>query len=319
MNKIMNMKPLGDSGIQVSAVGVGCMNFGLMCDQETTNAIVDAALDVGVNFFDTADIYGGTHGKSEAMLGQALGARRANIVLATKFGAKRVGGGGAAEQGGSRDYIMQAIERSLGLLGTDYIDLYQHHFPDNGTPQEETLRALEDLVQQGKVRHIGCSNYSGAQLKEAGEIADRHGLTGYVTAQNRYSLLFRGIETDLVPAANAQKVSVLPYFPLESGLLTGKYRRDQKPPQDTRFGKWGGGGIFATDERYAIVDRLAAYGEQIDRSVLDIAIGWLAAQPFVASVIAGVTRPEQIRQNVQAASWKLSTEDLREISRIAPV
>jgi len=313
----MEKKTLGNSDIHVSAIGMGCMNFGLMCDQDTTNDIVDAALDAGVNFFDTADIYGGTHGKSEALLGQAIGARRPTVVLATKFGAKRGGGGGAAEHGGSRDYIMQAIERSLELLGTDYIDLYQHHFPDNGTPQEETLRALDDLVQQGKVRQIGCSNYSGAQLSEAGEITSSQKLTGYATAQNRYSLLHRDIEPDLLPAARQQGVSILPYFPLESGLLTGKYRRGEKPPQDSRFGKWGGGGIFATDERYAIVDKLAAYGEQINRSVLDIAIGWLAAQPFVASVIAGVTRPEQIRQNVEAANWKPSAENLTEIARIA--
>ena len=315
----MEKKILGNSDIHVSAIGVGCMNFGLMCDQDTTNDIVAAALDAGVNFFDTADIYGGTHGKSEAMLGQAIGARRPDIVIATKFGAKRGGGGGAAERGGSRDYIMQAIESSLDLLGTDYIDLYQHHFPDNETPQEETLRALNELVQQGKVRQIGCSNYSGTQLSEACELSKDLQLTGYATAQNRYSLLFRNIEADLVPVASQQGIGVLPYFPLESGLLTGKYQRDQKPPQDSRFGKWGGGGIFATDERYAIVEKLAAYGEEINRSVLEIAIGWLAAQPFVPSVIAGVTRPEQIRQNVAAANWKPSAEDMTEIARIAQV
>jgi aryl-alcohol dehydrogenase-like predicted oxidoreductase len=312
----MNKKPLGNSGLEVTSVGVGCMNFGMMCDQDTTTAIVNAALDAGVNFFDTADIYGGSHGKSEQLVGKALGNRRKDIILATKFGAKRGGGGGAAEGGGSSNYIMTAVESSLNLLGTDYIDLYQHHFPDTGTPQEETLRALEDLVQQGKVRHIGCSNYTGVQLAEAGEIAAR-GMTPYSSAQNRYSLLFRDIEADLVPVALEQNVSVLPYFPLESGLLTGKYRRDQTPPEGSRFAKWGGGGIFATDERYAIVENLAVYGEKIGRSVLDIAIGWLAAQSYVGSVIAGVTRPEQIRQNVEAASWQPTAEDMTEIGRIA--
>ena len=313
----MKMKPLGGSGIEVSAVGLGCMNFGLMCDQDSTNAIVDAALDAGVNFFDTADIYGGPHGKSEELLGKALGERRKDIVLATKFGAGRSGGGGAVEGGGSRDYIMTAVENSLGLLGTDYLDLYQHHFPDTGTPQEETLRALEDLVQQGKVRYIGCSNYTGAQLAEAGEIAAANDLSAYVTAQNRYSLLFRGIEQDLVPVAQRQNVGVLPYFPLESGLLTGKYRRDQAPPEGSRFSKWGGGGVFASDERYAIVEALADYGNRIDQSVLNIAIGWLAAQPHVASVIAGVTKPEQIRQNADAVNWDLTPEDIAEIGHIA--
>jgi aryl-alcohol dehydrogenase-like predicted oxidoreductase len=313
----MKMKPLGHSGIEVTAVGLGCMNFGMMCDQEATTAIVDAALDAGVNFFDVAAIYGGPHGKAETLLGTALGDRRKDIVLATKFGSKRGGGGGAAEGGGSRDHIMESVETSLSLLGTDYIDLYQQHFPDSGTPVEETLRALDDLVQQGKVRHIGCSNYSASQLTEAGLVSDTNGLRSYVSAQNRYSLLFREIEAELVPVANQQNVGILPYFPLESGLLSGKYRREEKAPADTRFGKWGGGGVFASDERYAIVEALRAYGESIDRSVLDIAIGWLAAQPFVSSVIAGVTKPEQIRQNVAAASWELTADQIEKISEIA--
>jgi aryl-alcohol dehydrogenase-like predicted oxidoreductase len=311
------MKPLGHSGIEVSAVGLGCMNFGMMCDQDATTAIVDAALDAGVNFFDVAAIYGGPHGKAEALLGTALGARRKDIILATKFGSKRGGGGGAADGGGSREHIMESVETSLTLLGTDYIDLYQHHFPDTGTPVEETLRALDDLVQQGKVRHIGCSNYSGAQLTESGQVSEANGLNTYVSAQNRYSLLTREIETDLVPVAEQQTVGILPYFPLESGLLTGKYRQSEKAPADTRFGKWGGGGIFASDEGYAIVEGLREYGETIDRSVLDIAIGWLAAQPFVSSVIAGVTKPEQIRQNVASANWEPTAEELEKIAAIA--
>ena len=313
----MQMNQLGNSGLEVSSVGLGCMNFGMMCDQTVTNSIVAAALDAGVNFFDVADIYGGKHGKAEALLGSALGERRKDIVLATKFGSKGAGGGGAAEGGGSSAYIMEAVESSLKLLNTDYIDLYQHHFPDTGTPVDETLRALEELVQQGKVRAIGCSNYSGTQLTEAAAFALGNDSTAYVTAQNRYSLLFRGIETDVVPAAQREGVGILPYFPLESGLLTGKYKHGEKASADTRFGKWGGGGVFATDERYEIVDKLTAYGEEIGHSVLDIAIGWLAAQPFVCSVIAGVTKPGQICQNVAAADWQPAPEQLETIGKIA--
>lgn len=310
----MEKKALGDSGLEVTSVGIGCMMFGLMCDQDQTTAIVDAAIDEGINFFDTADIYGGPHGKSEALLGKALGARRGDVIIGTKFGA---GGRGAAEGGGSRDYIMQGVENSLELLGTDYIDLYQHHFPDPDTPLDETLRALEDLVQQGKVRHIGCSNYTGAMLDEAAQIATANGSHHYVTAQNRYSLLTRDIETDLVPVAERQNVGILPYFPLESGLLTGKYRKGQPLPEDSRFAKWGGGGGFASDPWFDIVEELVAYGDSIGRSVLDLAMGWLAAQPHVASVIAGVTKPEQVRSNVAAASWGPTPEQVAKIAGIA--
>lgn len=310
----MKMKPLGNSGLEVSSVGIGCMMFGPMCDQAQTNDIVAAALDAGVNFFDTANIYQGEHGASEAMLAEALGARRADVIIGTKFGA---GGRGPAEGGGSREHIMACVEKSLSLLNTDYIDLYQHHFPDPGTPVEDTLRALDDLVQQGKVRHVGCSNYSAEQLGEAGRISDEKSLSAYVTAQNRYSLLYRGIEKDLVPVASRQGVGILPYFPLESGLLTGKYRKDQPLPDGSRFSKWGGGGVFVSDERWQIVESLAGYGEQIGRSVLDLAIGWLAAQPHVASVIAGVTKPSQVISNVAAASWEPTPAQMADIARIA--
>ncbi|MBT8440740.1 MAG: aldo/keto reductase [Gammaproteobacteria bacterium] len=313
----MKLKPLGNSEIQVSAVGLGCMNFGMMCDQAATTSVVDAAIEADVNFFDVADIYGGPHGKAEELLGKALGSRRCDIILATKFGAKQGGGGGAAPGGGSREYIMKAIEDSLQRLGTDYIDLYQHHFPDSETPVDETLRALADLVQQGKVRAIGCSNYTGAMLAEAAGCAASNDSAPFVAAQNRYSLLTRDIETDLVPVAEQHGVGILPYFPLESGLLTGKYRKGEKAPADTRFGKWGGGGIFASDERYEIVDGLREYGDKIGHSVLDIAIGWLAAQPHVSSVIAGVTKPEQITSNAAAASWTPTAHEVEEISRLA--
>lgn len=313
----MEMKPLGSSGLKVSTIGLGCMNFGLMCDQATTDSIVATALDAGINFFDVADIYGGQHGRAEALLGKALGPRRKEIILATKFGAKLGGRGGTAEAGGSRAYILAAVERSLALLGTDYLDLYQHHFPDPGTPLEETLSALEELIRQGKVRHIGCSNYTGEQLRHSAAIAEEYRGHRYVSAQNRYSLLTRGIEEDLVPVAQAQNVGVIPYFPLESGLLTGKYVKGVKAAPDTRFGKWGGGGAFASEQRWVVVDRLAGFGREIGRSVLDIALGWLAAQPFVASVIAGVTRPEQVRQNVAAVSWHASVVELSHIAELA--
>jgi len=313
----MEMKALGHSGLKVSSVGLGCMNFGLMCDEAASRAIVDAALDAGINFFDVADIYGGPSGKAETLLGRTLGARRGSIILATKFGAKTGGRGGAADGGGSRAYIMQAVEQSLSRLGTDWIDLYQHHFPDTGTPIEETLRALEDLVTQGKVRHVGCSNYSGQQLKAAAIAARGGGTHSFVSAQNRYSLLWRDIENDLVPIAQGQQVGIIPYFPLESGLLSGKYRKGEKPPPDTRFGKWGGGGGFVSEQRWAVVGQLESYGESIGRSLLDLAIGWLAAQPYVSSVIAGVTRPEQVRQNVKAASWAPTPEQIQAIGEIA--
>lgn len=313
----MKLRNLGSSGLRISSIGVGCMNFGSMCDQAATDAIVATAFDLGVNFFDVADIYGGTMNRSEAMLGKALGARRGEAVIATKFGAKLGGGGGAAPGGGSADYIMKAVEASLAALGTDYIDLYQHHFPDTGTPIEETLQALDALVRQGKVRHIGCSNYTGAQLSAAMAVSSRLKLAPFVSAQNRYSLLTRDVEQDLVPVCLANGVGILPYFPLESGLLSGKYRKGQPLPEGSRFAKWRGGGTFASEARYAIVEKLAEYGESRGRTVLDLAIGWLADQPAVTSVIAGVTRPEQLAQNVAAGSWDPSPEQLAAIRAIA--
>ncbi|MBL8199522.1 MAG: aldo/keto reductase [Chromatiales bacterium] len=313
----MKLRNLGSSDLRVSAIGVGCMNFGSMCDQSATDAIVAMAFDLGVNLFDVADIYGGTLNRAEAMLGKALGARRQSAIIATKFGAKLGGGGGAAPGGGSADYIMKAVEASLTALGTDYIDLYQHHFPDTGTPVEETLTALDALVRQGKVRHIGCSNYVGAQLTAALEASGRLSVARFVSAQNRYSLLTRDIEQDLVPVCLANGVGILPYFPLESGLLSGKYRKGQPLPEGSRFARWRGGGSFASEARYAIVEKLAGYGERRGRTVLDLAIGWLAAQPAVTSVIAGVTRPDQLAQNVAAGSWDPGPEQLAAIRAIA--
>jgi aryl-alcohol dehydrogenase-like predicted oxidoreductase len=311
----MKRRNLGSSTLKISSIGVGCMNFGSMCDQAATNAIVNTAFDLGVNFFDVADIYGGTMHRAEEMLGNALGHRRTQAIVATKFGAKLGGGGGAAPGGGSADYIRKAVEASLTSLGTDYIDLYQHHFPDAGTPIGETLRVLDDLVKSGKVRFIGCSNYTGAQIEAAS--AASAGWASHVSAQNRYSLLTRDIEAHVVPACQHHNMGILPYFPLESGLLSGKYRKGQPLPEGSRFAKWRGGGTFASDTRYAIVEKLEDYGSSRGRSVLDLAIGWLAAQPAVTSVIAGVTRPEQLAQNVAAGSWDPSAEELAAIRAIA--
>ena len=310
----MKTKQLGSSDLQVSVVGLGCMMFGSMCDEETTTAVINAALEEGVNFFDTADIYGAPPGTSEQYVGKALGARRKDIILTTKFGAQAGGRGGSAEGGGTRDYIMSHIEESLTNLGTDYLDLYQYHFPDTNTPAEETLRALEDLVQQGKTRYIGCSNMSGAQVQESLEAADAAGTSNYVSAQNWYSLLTRGIEQDLVPVAERANISVIPYFPLESGLLTGKYRKGQDDPAGSRLAAWGG--AFKTDDKMDKVEALIAYGESIGHSMLDLAMGGLTNRPFVATVIAGVTKPEQIRQNVASGNVELSAEQLAEIDKI---
>lgn len=313
----MRLKALGHSGLRVSALGLGCMNFGTLCDEAAARNIVGAALDCGINFFDVADIYGNPAGEAEVLLGRALGARRREIILATKFGAQRDHRQPAAPGGGSAAYIMRAVEDSLRRLGTDYIDLYQHHFPDAGTPPEETLRALDDLILQGKVRHIGCSNYDAAQL-QASLLAARSTAThSFVTAQNRYSLLFRGIEAELAPIAQAQQLGILPYFPLESGLLSGKYRQGQPPPAGSRFDKWGGGGSFVSGERWATIGELSAYGEKIGRSLLEIAIGWLAAQPFVSSVIAGATSPGQVHANAQALTWEPTAEELARIDSLS--
>ncbi len=305
----MKTKPLfaGEpSAPEVSVVGLGCNNFGRRCDEAGTKSVVNAALDAGITFFDTAESYGGG-GKSEEFLGTALGTRRKDAFVATKFG---------YSVDASRKNILSSVEASLKRLGTDYIDLYQVHKPDPDTPIEETLETMAGLVSEGKVRFIGCSNYSGEQLDEA-RAASGNGSAPFVTAQNRYNLLHREIEADLVPACRNHGVGVLPFFPLASGLLTGKYRRGQEPPKGTRL---GGSEHFAkdhlTDSNFDIVESLDAFAGDHGRSLLDLAISWLACQPEVTSVIAGATKPEQIEQNVQAADWTLSAEELAEVDRI---
>jgi aryl-alcohol dehydrogenase-like predicted oxidoreductase len=310
----MRMRRLGSSDLQVSEVGLGCNNFGMRIDQAGTQAVVDAALDAGINFFDTADIYGGT--QSEVFLGQALGKRRAEIVLATKFG--MAVGGDDQKKGGSRRWIVQAVEDSLRRLGTDWIDLYQFHTPDPDTPVEETLRALDDLVRAGKVRHIGNSNFSAGQIAEADELSRGAGLARFVSAQNELSLLKRDALAEVLPACERFELGFLPYFPLASGLLSGKYRRGQAPPQDSRLGAWGERGARAlSDRNFDKVEALTAWGEARGRTILDLAFAWLLGHPAVSSVIAGATRPEQVAANAAAADWRLTPDEVAEVTRLA--
>ena len=311
----MRVKSLGHSGLKVSVVGLGCNNFGMRIDQEMTDKVVGKALDEGITLFDTADAYG-NKGGSETMLGKALGARRKDIILATKFGLPM--GEGELMKGASRRYIMNAVEASLKRIGTDYIDLYQVHFPDPETPIEETLRALDDLVTAGKVRYIGCSNFASWQVAESWYIAKEIGANKFVSAQNHYNLLDRKIEAELVPAAKAYGASILPYFPLASGMLTGKYKRGMDLPNDGRLTVWGERGKqILSDENFDMVEKLSAFAEARGHSLLDLAFGWLASQPHVASVIAGATKPEQIEANAAAGKWELTAEEIEEVSRIS--
>jgi len=312
----MDYNNLGHSGLKVSAVGLGCMNFHTMNDAAESAAIVHKALDLGVNLFDVADVYG-DRGKSEEYLGEALRARRQEVIVATKF-AGPMSDERTDMRGGSRRYIMQAVEASLQRLNTDYIDLYQIHFYDNDTPVEETLRALDDLVTQGKVRYYGCSNYNGWQITDAQWTARTDNLNGFISAQNRYSLLTRELEKDVVPVCEKFGLGILPYFPLESGMLTGKYKKGEDFPAGTRMQKWAGfaKGAFASDDKVDKAEALRAVAEKHDHSLLDMAMGWLASRPAVASVIAGVTSTQQLEQNVAAGHWRGSAEELAEIESI---
>jgi aryl-alcohol dehydrogenase-like predicted oxidoreductase len=305
---------LGDSELEVSAVGLGCNNFGGRLDADATAAVLEAALDAGVTFFDTADIYGGA-GASERLMGAALEGRRDEFLIATKFGWEMSGAAGAPRAaGGSREYIRWAVEGSLRRLRVERIDLYQYHRPDGVTPIEETLAALDELVDEGMVGAIGCSNVTAAELEEAERVARERGLARFVTVQNEYSLLERGIEADVVPACERLGVSVLPFFPLAKGLLSGKYRRGERAPEGTRLA----GGEPGDDAQFDMVERLEAFAAARGVGLIDVAIAGLAAQPAVGSVIAGATRPEQVRANVATLAWEPSATDLAELDRIAP-
>jgi aryl-alcohol dehydrogenase-like predicted oxidoreductase len=308
---------LGKNGPKVSVVGLGCNNFGGRLDLEGTRKVVAKALDVGITLFDTADIYGGrtynNYGGSEVDLGTALGARRKDIVLATKFGMEMEGVGSGAKRG----YIMSAVEASLKRLKTDYIDLYQIHTPDTQTPIEETLRTLDDLVKQGKVRYIGCSNFSAAQINDAMATAQKLQLAAFVSAQDEYSLLVRGIEKGNLAAVKAHGLGMLPYFPLASGLLTGKYKRNEAAPKGSRLAGPGLSNRYMNDANWAKVEKLEAFCATRGKTILELAYGWLLAHDVVPSVIAGATSAEQVEQNVKAAtSWKLSAADKEEVDRL---
>jgi aryl-alcohol dehydrogenase-like predicted oxidoreductase len=310
----MDQRNLGTSGLRVSVVGLGCNNFGMKLDVEGTRKVVHRALDLGVTLFDTADAYGNMGG-SETCLGEALGERRKDIVLATKFGLPMDMSG--AKTGASRRYVMAAVEASLKRLKTDWIDLYQLHRPDPLTPIAETLRALDDLVRQGKVRYVGCSNLKAWQVVEAQWTAKQLGLEAFICCQDEYSLLVRDIDGELVPAIESYGLGLLPYFPLASGLLTGKYKRNTAMPQASRLSLVKRlADRYMTEGNWQIVERLQDFCDKRDKRLLDLAISWLLARPRVASVIAGATSPEQVEQNIRAAEWKLAREDLVEIDHL---
>ncbi|MEV6347968.1 aldo/keto reductase [Actinoplanes sp. NPDC051851] len=312
----MSYRRLGDSGLVVSVVGIGCNNFGRKLDADGTREVVDAAIDAGITLFDTADIYGTPHGSSEQLLGAALKGRRDEVVLATKFGMDMEGVNGRDFGArGSRRYIVRAVEASLRRLETDHIDLYQMHQPDPATPIDETLAALDDLVRSGKVRYLGNSNFTGWQIADADWTARASDRTPFISAQNRYSLLHREVEAEVVPACERFGLGLLPFFPLDSGLLSGKYRRGEKPGAGTRL----------SQERYApwladadwdTIEALTAFGADRGHSLLDVAIAGLAARPAVTSVIAGATTAEQVQANAAAGSWELSIADLAALDEI---
>ena len=310
----MKKNNLGPSGLSISLVGLGCNNFGGRIGIDETRAVVDRALELGINFFDTADVYG-NKGGSEDCLGQVIGERRKDIILATKFAMPM--SDDPTMRGASRAYIVKACEASLKRLKTDWIDLYQVHQPDANTPTDETMGALDDLIKEGKVRHIGSSNYSADQLDEAQDAATGNGWAGFVACQDHYSLLAREIDNALLPAITRRGLGLLPYFPLASGFLTGKYTRASPPPKGTRMANMPQlAERYMTEKNWDIVEALEAFAKRYDRSLLELAFAWLLARPNVSSVIAGATHPDQVSQNAAAVGWMLSADDMTEIDEI---
>jgi aryl-alcohol dehydrogenase-like predicted oxidoreductase len=304
----MELRRLGTSGLKVSAIGLGCNNFGMRIDEAQTQVVVDAALDNGVTFFDTADVYGAT--QSEVFLGKALKGKRDKAVVATKFAM----GEGA---GGSRRYIVSAVEASLKRLGTDRIDLYQMHRPDPEVPIDETLRALDDLVRDGKVLYLGNSNYTGWQIADAAWTSRTEGLERFVSAQNNFSLLERNADREVLPACEKYGLGFLPFFPLASGLLTGKYQRGEAPAEGTRLAAWGARGQQAlSDKNFDKVEKLQAWATDHGHSLLELAFAWILAHPVVSSVIAGATKVEQIEANAKGADWKLTPDEVAEVTKL---
>jgi aryl-alcohol dehydrogenase-like predicted oxidoreductase len=310
----VDLNPLGDSGLEVSRVGLGCNNFGGRIDLGRARGVVDAALDAGITLFDTAHSYG--NGRSEEFLGELLAGRRERVVLATKFGARSDDGGGLRK--GSRVFMRRSLTESLARLRTDHVDLYYLHFPDSATPLAETLGAMQELVQEGLVRAIGCSNFTAGQLREADKLARISGRSRFAVVQNNYNLLEREAEQDVLPLCRELGIVFIPYFPLASGVLTGKYHRDEAPPAGTRLA-----GMPPERAESALspkvfdrVEALDGWARDHGHTLLELAISWLLARPTVASVIAGATRPEQVQANAAAASWRLSDDDLREIDAL---
>jgi aryl-alcohol dehydrogenase-like predicted oxidoreductase len=313
----MEKRSLGVPGLEASIVGLGCNNFGMKIELTATRAVIDAALDAGINFFDTADIYGST--QSEDFIGQVLGPRRKNIVLATKFGGAGWMNRKSGKRWGDRESIMRCLEDSLRRLRTDWIDLYQYHFPDPATPLEETLAALDEIVRQGKVRAIGCSNLPGAQIAQAETYAAQHKSARFVTAQNEWSLLKRDVERDVIPACDRYRVGQLPYFPLASGMLTGKYHRGEAFVAGSRLATFDRFAGLASDDNFTKIEALQNFAQKHGHTLLELAMSWLAAHPCVTSVIAGATAPEQVRANATAANWKLSAAEMAEVSALVPL
>jgi aryl-alcohol dehydrogenase-like predicted oxidoreductase len=307
------MRKIGD--LEVTIIGIGCNNFGSRLDSASTDAVVHAAMEVGINFFDTADVYG--DGVSEEYLAKALGSRREEVIIATKFGAQL--GEDPSQSGASPRWIEKAVDDSLRRLGTDYIDLYQVHRPDESTPTEDTLEALDHLISSGKVRQIGCSNYSEAQIEDALSTSRERDLAQFASVQNEYSLLHREPqENGVIEACLRNQLALLPYFPLASGMLTGKYTRGKEAPAGSRLAGMSASRAerFANAQNFELTERLEAFAKERGHTILELAMSWLVAQPVVASVIAGAMRPEQVRANAEGATWELAPEDLEEIDRI---
>jgi aryl-alcohol dehydrogenase-like predicted oxidoreductase len=309
---LMETRKLGS--LEVTLVGLGCNNFGMRIDDEQSARVVHAALDAGINFFDTADVYGGT--RSEQFLGRALSSRRDEVFIGTKF----VGpiDDDPSHAGASARWVAEAVEGSLRRLGTDRIDLYQQHGPDPNVPIEETLEALDRLVLDGKVREIGNSNFSGAQIDESEAVAEHAGFARFVSAQNHFNVLHRDPLRDVVPACLRHGLGVLPYFPLASGLLTGKYRRGEPPPEGTRLSMLpeDRAARVMSERNFDAVDRLTAFASERDHTLLELSFAWLATQPAMTSIIAGATKPEQVRANIATVDWKLSDSDLAELDKL---
>jgi len=309
----MEYRRLGKSGLKVSEVGLGGNNFGWWADEPTSFAVINHALDIGINFIDTADVY--DRGHSEEFVGKAVKDKRSQVIIATKFGSPM--GDSPNERGGSRYYIMKAVDASLRRLQTDYIDLYQMHFPDPTTPIEETLRALDDLVRSGKVRYIGCSNFAAWQLCEALWTSRANNLQSFMTVQPRYNLYDRQIERELVPCCQAYSIGVIPYSPLAGGFLTGKYRQGEAPPDGRLAGQMSASSGLFKEANWNRVTKLEAFATERGHTMVELAIAWLLAKPWLSTVIAGARKTEQVSANVAAAEWKLTAEEVAEVEAIS--